>query len=138
MKWPENRWGWGVAALLLLLPATLASQTPATKAPAKSGPVRLEVKSLSLKGVKAVDPKELRLSIATDQSHCVSMLLAPICWISKTRYFYTRKYLDHAELARDVLRTRVFYWKRGYRETCLLYTSPSPRDGLLSRMPSSA
>ena len=24
------------------------------------------------------------------------------------------------------------------RETCLLYTSPSPRDGLLSRMPSSA
>ena len=26
----------------------------------------------------------------------------------------------------------------GEYETCLLYTSPSPRDGLLSRMPSSA
>ena len=26
----------------------------------------------------------------------------------------------------------------GVRYTCLLYTSPSPRDGLLSRMPSSA
>ena len=28
----------------------------------------------------------------------------------------------------------------GYRhlDSCLLYTSPSPRDGLLSRMPSSA
>ena len=25
-----------------------------------------------------------------------------------------------------------------YIEACLLYTSPSPRDGLLSRMPSSA
>ena len=25
-----------------------------------------------------------------------------------------------------------------YKGTCLLYTSPSPRDGLLSRMPSSA
>ena len=25
-----------------------------------------------------------------------------------------------------------------YRKCCLLYTSPSPRDGLLSRMPSSA
>ena len=25
-----------------------------------------------------------------------------------------------------------------YMNTCLLYTSPSPRDGLLSRMPSSA
>ena len=24
------------------------------------------------------------------------------------------------------------------KHTCLLYTSPSPRDGLLSRMPSSA
>ena len=30
--------------------------------------------------------------------------------------------------------------RRGFdgMETCLLYTSPSPRDGLLSRMPSSA
>ena len=26
----------------------------------------------------------------------------------------------------------------GLLNTCLLYTSPSPRDGLLSRMPSSA
>src|SRR5665647_3983865 len=26
----------------------------------------------------------------------------------------------------------------GLADTCLLYTSPSPRDGLLSRMPSSA
>src|SRR5665647_1202475 len=35
-------------------------------------------------------------------------------------------------------------WPKGFRNevqvicTCLLYTSPSPRDGLLSRMPSSA
>ena len=28
--------------------------------------------------------------------------------------------------------------KRSILRTCLLYTSPSPRDGLLSRMPSSA
>ena len=28
--------------------------------------------------------------------------------------------------------------KLGLLRTCLLYTSPSPRDGLLSRMPSSA
>ena len=28
--------------------------------------------------------------------------------------------------------------KAKFDETCLLYTSPSPRDGLLSRMPSSA
>ena len=134
MKWPENSWGWGAAASLLVLPAALASQTPdtATRAttppaiaapakptPKKTGPARMEVKSLSLKGVKAVNPKELRLSIATDQSHCVSIILSPICWISKTKYFYAREYLDHQELARDVLRTRVFYWKRGYRETAV-------------------
>ena len=34
------------------------------------------------------------------------------------------------EVAEDGVKT--------YKVTCLLYTSPSPRDGLLSRMPSSA
>ena len=29
-------------------------------------------------------------------------------------------------------------WRKTTLNTCLLYTSPSPRDGLLSRMPSSA
>ena len=30
------------------------------------------------------------------------------------------------------------HWSYDLSEPCLLYTSPSPRDGLLSRMPSSA
>ena len=30
------------------------------------------------------------------------------------------------------------YQRSGLYKVCLLYTSPSPRDGLLSRMPSSA
>ena len=33
--------------------------------------------------------------------------------------------------------TAILGWSR-ILQTCLLYTSPSPRDGLLSRMPSSA
>ena len=38
-----------------------------------------------------------------------------------------------------VLRSRVNdYGKKWMGRVCLLYTSPSPRDGLLSRMPSSA
>ena len=32
----------------------------------------------------------------------------------------------------------ISFEKVGVKKTCLLYTSPSPRDGLLSRMPSSA
>ncbi|HUQ46814.1 MAG TPA: BamA/TamA family outer membrane protein [Gemmatimonadaceae bacterium] len=117
MKWPEIRWGWGAAAILLLLPAALASQTTATPAPKKTEPIKWEVRRLKLNGVNAVDQKDLRLSIATDASHCVSILLSPICWISKSRFFYTRKYLDRVELARDLLRIRVYYFKRGYRET---------------------
>ena len=36
-------------------------------------------------------------------------------------------------------RVRTYEERRVTRsDTCLLYTSPSPRDGLLSRMPSSA
>ena len=40
----------------------------------------------------------------------------------------------------DSLRRFLVFEPRGYAQmsTCLLYTSPSPRDGLLSRMPSSA
>ena len=33
---------------------------------------------------------------------------------------------------------RLFYSAKRMGISCLLYTSPSPRDGLLSRMPSSA
>ena len=36
------------------------------------------------------------------------------------------------------LRTSFVDASRGALDACLLYTSPSPRDGLLSRMPSSA
>ena len=49
------------------------------------------------------------------------------------------------ELTGDCELLRQFHEKIGLRNkgdegwnTCLLYTSPSPRDGLLSRMPSSA
>ena len=38
----------------------------------------------------------------------------------------------------DELRSRVLQLAIATRNACLLYTSPSPRDGLLSRMPSSA
>jgi outer membrane protein insertion porin family/translocation and assembly module TamA len=59
---------------------------------------------------------DLLQSIYTSSSHCNGFILVPFCWISKSKYFYTKNYLDHKELERDVLRVRVFYWKRGYRE----------------------
>ena len=48
-----------------------------------------------------------------------------------------------AKMALDAAKIRLEELKIQYRpehltRSCLLYTSPSPRDGLLSRMPSSA
>ena len=49
-------------------------------------------------------------------------------------FYKPARYLDRE--GRSCFKTfRVIYAKYIY---CLLYTSPSPRDGLLSRMPSSA
>ena len=44
---------------------------------------------------------------------------------------------DSASLAKFLI-TEDSSWVTGQIIACLLYTSPSPRDGLLSRMPSSA
>ena len=44
---------------------------------------------------------------------------------------------DDVWLLRDHLRTPMNLEMAATDEICLLYTSPSPRDGLLSRMPSS-
>ena len=72
--------------------------------------------NVTLKGVKGVKKADLLSNIYTTASYCNSFILKPFCWISKSSYFYTHKYLDHMELQRDVLRIRVFYWKRGYRD----------------------
>jgi outer membrane protein insertion porin family len=98
-------------ATILFVPSVLASQVTVPTTPPNP-----EVVNLTLKGVKVVKQSDLLQSIYTTSSHCNGFLLVPFCWISKAKYFYTKNYLDHKELERDVLRARVFYWKRGYRE----------------------
>ena len=101
-----------LAGALFLVPAEITSQESVLK-----GSSHPEVVNLTLKGVKAMKVADLLPSIYTTASYCNSFILKPFCWISKSSYFYTKKYLDHQELERDVLRIRIFYWKRGYRET---------------------
>ena len=46
-------------------------------------------------------------------------------------------HFNHTPIENQVEGSVARYWHPQYR-TCLLYTSPSPRDATLSRMPSSA
>ena len=50
---------------------------------------------------------------------------------------YQRKNGSSFPPSLDILVKQKFL-RQAYKDPCLLYTSPSPRDGLLSRMPSSA
>jgi outer membrane protein assembly factor BamA len=101
----------GVAAGLFV-PALLLSQPNKTQIDHDP-----EITRLRFQGVHVMEKEELEQSVYTEASHCKSFVLKPFCWITKSRYVYEKKYLDHEELARDVLRIRVFYWKRGYRDT---------------------
>ena len=57
-------------------------------------------------------------------------------------YDIKSEFLEDKNICRSKLRKlktfQVNLWKLYKSNNCLLYTSPSPRDGLLSRMPSSA
>ncbi|HLA13767.1 MAG TPA: hypothetical protein VJZ25_01975, partial [Gemmatimonadaceae bacterium] len=86
-----------LAAALALCPGILLSQED-------KEPTNPEVVNLTLKGVNVVKESDLRQSIHTTESHCNSFILKPFCWISKSKYFYTKKYLDREELKRDPLR----------------------------------
>lgn len=76
---------------------------------------RPEVRSLTLRGVESVDEQELLESIATSESRCKSLVLWLFCRLSHSDRFWQKEYLDRTELRRDVLRIRVFYWRRGFR-----------------------
>ena len=103
--------GAGLALAMLIAAAPLAAQS------SDEARVRPEVKKLVIRGVDAVDEDELRKSIATEASHCKSLLFRPFCLVTKSRFFYEREYLTRSELARDLFRIKVFYFQRGWRQT---------------------
>jgi outer membrane protein insertion porin family len=97
--------------MLILIPAALRAQNARTdqlEAP--------EVRSLTFTGVTHVDVHDLRRSLSTQQSKCRSLLLTPFCLVSHSPTFEFKFYLNETELHRDVLRVRLYYWKRGYRD----------------------
>ncbi|MDQ6717251.1 MAG: hypothetical protein M3Z17_02760, partial [Gemmatimonadota bacterium] len=109
-----------IAGAFLLAPVSARAQN--------KQPDKPEIVKLTVKGVHVVKLDELLQSISTSQSSCNGFILKPVCWITKSHIVYSRQYLDHEELKRDVLRMRVFYWKRGYRDaevdTAVVQESP--------------
>ena len=103
----------GVIAALLGTGRAIAAQ----RAQQNDQSERPEVRSLTLSGVRSVDRDELQQSIATSASHCKSFLLYAFCPLSHSSSIWEKRYLDRTELRRDVLRIRVFYWIRGFRQT---------------------
>src|ERR671916_2902832 len=113
MTRPLSVWAWALAAWLTLAPLTLGAQA---RSPVEQE--RPEVKKLVLAGVTAVDRQELERSIATDQSECVNLLVKVLfCWFTHAPAFWDEYRLDREEMKKDLLRIRVFYYKRGYRHT---------------------
>ena len=102
----------GVIAALLGTTRAIAAQ----RAEKNDQSERPEVRSLTLSGVRSVDRDELLQSIATSASHCKSFLLYAFCPLSHSSSIWDKRYLDRTELRRDVLRIRVFYWIRGFRQ----------------------
>ncbi|HEX6599957.1 MAG TPA: BamA/TamA family outer membrane protein [Gemmatimonadaceae bacterium] len=106
----------GRAALAMLVGAAVAPALGAQDSRGDISPTP-EVRKLEFRGVSdAIDLEDLKAHIYTTATKCRSFLLAPICAFSNYRGFEERHYLDHQELARDVLRIKVYYYRKGYRE----------------------
>jgi outer membrane protein insertion porin family len=113
--WLNSMRSISIAGAFVVASSSLGAQTRTGAAQPKE-PDHPEVTAVRFRGVNAVDEVDLRTAILTDPSRCKSLVLKPLCWISKSRVVYERNYLDRVQLKRDVFNIRVFYWKRGYRE----------------------
>jgi outer membrane protein assembly factor BamA len=111
--------------IVLLLCLTAGSRLAAQESEEREAP---EVKDLKWAGVESVSKDDLEESIETEETRCRSLLLKPFCLFSNWSLFKERHFLDRTELRRDVLRIRVFYWKRGWRDA-QVDTAITPKDG---------
>ena len=116
-----------VAMALALEPLTVRAQTSPNKRTAPHEPPP-EVRRLTFAGATRADVADLEQYIATQATTCASVLLVPFCALSHSPTIQYRHYLDETEFQRDVLRIRLYYWLRGYRDatvdTSVVKTGP--------------
>jgi outer membrane protein assembly factor BamA len=77
----------------------------------------LDVASLTFDGASAINESDLKAAIFTRTSACRLVLLAPICRVSPTQLFTDRRRTTRDALGQDITTIRVYYWRRGYRDT---------------------
>jgi outer membrane protein assembly factor BamA len=102
------------SGLLLLLLLFAPGPAPAQVSPVEEESPRVE--SVAFEGVEGIRVSELEESIVTRDTRCLGPLVRPLCWLSGSDLFRSVYYLDREELQRDVLRIRVTYFRRGYRQ----------------------
>ena len=105
----------GAALALSPLVAPTATALPAQPAAADEME-RPEVRKVRFEGTQAIAAGTLRDALATKASSCNGLASLPFCAFTKSKIVYTRRYLDRTELARDVVRALVVYYKRGWRD----------------------
>lgn len=106
-------------ALLLALGALCLVSATAAPQEQREEVEHPEVVELDFTGVEVLSEEELRGSISTQETRCKSPLfrIFLFCTLTTSPVFLEKHYLDRAELARDLLRLRILYWRSGFRET---------------------
>ncbi len=92
---------------LILAPGSSAAQSPLNDS--------TQVRTLRFEGNATFSSSALRSAIETDDTGCRSFVLYPFCWLGGD-WAIDRHFLDRSELARDIARLRLFYFRRGFRE----------------------
>lgn len=100
---------WAVAALVVLAPGS-ARPAPAG---AQEEPERI-VAELRIAGNEAFTDREIRRAIYTEPSKCKGFFLKPFCAFGA---FKERRVFEPREFQLDLARIKLYYWRRGYRET---------------------
>lgn len=99
-----------LAATVVVALALIGSLGAATPVYAQANDT-LEVVAVDFVGADAFGPSILSTAIVTQPTHCTVVFI--VCWFGTG---IEREYLDEVELDRDVLRLRLFYAQRGYRD----------------------
>jgi outer membrane protein assembly factor BamA len=105
-------------SLVFAVPVLLSARGVSAQSTPPEDRTHPVVDAVTFVGVtKVIDKSEMAGGLATKASGCKSLLLQPFCVFTKSHLVYDTRTLDHVELARDVVRIKVYYYTHGYRET---------------------